>query len=51
MNQSFHWKRFWCEPDKQFQLDDSGYLLKPDGEYGKYFEHVPLVVEVGSDLD
>ena len=37
MNQSFHWKRFWCEPDKQFQLDDSGYLLKPDGEYGKYF--------------
>lgn len=34
MKEKFPWKRFWCPTEGKLQLDDDGYLLEPEGEYG-----------------
>ncbi len=57
MNQTFPWKRFWCPPDGEFYLDNSGYLDYPEGEYGKYcnpnlvsfdeIQHIPCLILLG----
>lgn len=36
MKKIFPWKRFWCPPEGSLQLDNSGYLTDPEGEYGNY---------------
>lgn len=36
MKKIFSWKRFWCPPEGSLQLDNSGYLTDPEGEYEKY---------------
>src|SRR3989338_11499044 len=36
MEKIFPWKRFWCPPEGNLQLDNLGYLSDPEGEYGKY---------------
>lgn len=36
MKKIFTWKRFLCPPEGNLQLDNSGYLVDPEGEYEKY---------------
>lgn len=57
MNQKFPWKRFWCTPEGILQLEESGYLVDPEGEYGKYLnpdvvgfeniQNVPCLILLG----
>jgi len=30
----FNWKRFLCISDRDYHLDDDGFLFDPDSEYG-----------------
>ncbi|MBL0387848.1 hypothetical protein JJB07_14500 [Tumebacillus sp. ITR2] len=32
----YTWKRFWCPREGTFSLIDGGFLLDPEGEWGKY---------------
>src|SRR4030042_6010489 len=36
MRQRFPWKRYWCPPDGKLELEESGFLLDPEGDLGKY---------------
>ena len=31
----YNWKRFWCHPAGHVNLSDNGFLVDPDGEYGR----------------
>lgn len=34
---TYPWKRFWCNREDGFTLDDDGYLHDPDSKYGTHF--------------
>ncbi len=31
----YQWKRFWCPPDGKYSLADRGFLVDPEGEFGR----------------
>ncbi|WP_437658711.1 metallophosphoesterase [Sorangium sp. So ce1182] len=35
VNEQYNWTRFWCRRDGQIVLGEGGYLLDPEGEYGR----------------
>lgn len=32
---TYDWKRYWCPREGAFNLSDGGYLVEPEGEYGR----------------
>lgn len=43
--QFYEWKRFWCPREGNLNLCDSGYLVDPVGEYGRYLNPDVLAFE------
>lgn len=35
--ENYYWKRFWCPRDGNLNLHDGGYLVDPDGQYGRHW--------------
>ena len=34
VSQLYNWKRFWCPREEAFSLEDNGYLIDPEAEWG-----------------
>lgn len=49
-SQDYGWKRFWCPRSGRINLDDGGYLVNPDSEWGHFYKPDLVAFDAISDI-